>query len=292
MASAPITWLQKDREAMEIVTDFIFLGSTVTEDGDCSQEIKRHFLLGRKTMTNLDSLLKSRDIAWPTKVHLVKAMIFPVVMYVCQSWIIKKADCQRIDAIELWCWRRLTRVPCNARTLNQSNLKDISPEHSLEGLMLKLKLQHLGHLIWRTDSFEKTLMLGKIEARRKGWQRMKWLNGITNSMDMNLSKLQELVMDREAWHAEFHGIAKKSYTTKPLKWTELRFRVRMQREQRLLKIHMSFPESRTEGSVLLVDLHKMIEETKIKRDQGRKSNGDSKMYKENLKTVVSLGRRS
>ena len=219
MASGPITWLQKDGEAMEIVTDFIFLGSKVTADGDCSQEIKRHFLLGRKTMTNLDSLLKSRDIAWPTKVHLVKGMIFPVVMYVCQSWIIKKADCQRIDAIELWCWRRLSRVPWNARTLNQSNLKDISPERSLEGLMLKLKLQYLGHLIWRTDSFEKTLMLGKIEARRKGWQRMKWLNGITNSMDMNLSKLQELVMDREACHAEFLGIAKNH--TQPSHWNEL-----------------------------------------------------------------------
>ena len=188
MASGPITSWQIDGETMETVTDFIILGSKITADGDCSHEIKRYLLLGRKAMTNLDSILKSRDITLPTKVCLVKAMVFPIIMYGCESWTIKKAEHRKIDAFELWCGRRLLRVPWTSRRSNQSILKEISPEYSLEGLMLKLKLRYFGHLIQRTDSFEKTLMLGKIESRRrKGRQRMRWLDGITNSMDMSLS---------------------------------------------------------------------------------------------------------
>ena len=187
MASGPITSWQIDWETMEIVTEFIILGSKITMDGDCSHEIKRCLLLGRKAMTNINSILKSRDITLPTKVHLVKAMVFPVVMYGCESWTIKKAECQRINAFELWCWRRPLRVPWSAKRSIQSTLKEIRPECLLEGLMLKLKLQYFGHLMWITDSLEKTLMLGKIEGRRRrGRQRMIWLDGITNSMDMGL----------------------------------------------------------------------------------------------------------
>ena len=208
MVSGPITSQQIDGETVETVSDFIFLGSKIIADGDCSHEIKRCLLLGRKVMTHLDSILKNRDIILSAKVHLVKAMVFPVVMYECESWSIKKAEHRRIDAFELWCWRRLLRVPWTSRRSNQSILK-ISPGCSLEGLMLKLKLQYFGHLMRRADSFEKTLMLGKIEGRRRrGQQRMRCLDGITDSMEMGLGRLWQLVMDREAWRAAGHGVTK------------------------------------------------------------------------------------
>jgi len=197
MSSGPITSRKIDGKTMETVADFILGGSKITADGDCSHEIKTHLLLGRKIMTNLDSILKSRDITLPTKVHLVKAIVFSVVMYGCGNWTIKKAEHQRIDSLEQRCWRRILRVPWTAGRSNQSILKEISPEYSLEGLMLKLKLQYFGHLMRRTDSLEKTLMLGNVEGgRRRGQQRMRWLDGI------------KLVMDREAWRAAVHGVAK------------------------------------------------------------------------------------
>ena len=192
---------------METVSDFIFLGSKITADGDYSHEIKRRLLLGRKVMTNLHSIFKSRDITLPTKVRLVKAMFFPVVMYGCESWTVKKAERRRFDAFELWCWRKFLRVPRTGRRFNLSILKEISPGISLEGMMLKLKLQYFGHLMRRGDSLEKTLMLGGIGGRRRRGRRMKWLDGITDSMNVSLRELRELVMDREAWRSVIHVVA-------------------------------------------------------------------------------------
>ena len=207
--SNPITSWQIDGETVETVPDLICLGSKITADGDCSHEIKRFLLLGKKVMIKLDSILKSRDITFSTKVPLVKAMVFPIVMYGCESWTIKKAEHRRTDAFELWCWRRLLRVPWTARRSNQSIRKKVNPEYSLRGLMLKLKLQYFGHLMQKANSLKKTLMLGKIEGRRrKGQQRMSWLDGIIDSMNTNLSKLWKMVKDREAWRAVVHGIAK------------------------------------------------------------------------------------
>ncbi|KAK9403536.1 Reverse transcriptase domain-containing protein [Crotalus adamanteus] len=208
MASGPLNSWQIDGEEMEVVTDFIFLGSKITSGGDCSQEIKRRLLLGKKAMANLDSILKSRDITLPTKVRIVQAMVFPVAMYGCESWTIRKSERQRIETFELWCWRRLLRVPWTARRSNRSVLEEINPDCSLEGQILKLKLKYFGHLMRRKDSLEKGLMLGKIEGnRRRGRQRMRWLDGVTEAVGVNLNGLQKMVEDRKTWRNIVHGVA-------------------------------------------------------------------------------------
>ena len=208
MASSPITSWQIDGGKVKAVTDFIFLGSKITVDGDCSYEIQRRLLLGRKAMTNLDRVFKNRDTTLLTKVHIVKAMVFPVVVYGCESWTKMKDEHWKSDAFELWCWRRLLRLPWTTRSSNQSILKEINPEYSLEGPMLKLKLQYFGHLMGRAGSLEKTLMLAKIEGKRgRWWQRMWWLDSITDSMARNLSKLQEIVEDRGTFCAAVRGVA-------------------------------------------------------------------------------------
>ena len=214
MTSGSITSWQIDGETLETVTDFIFLGSKITANGDCSHKIKRHLFFGRKAMTNLGSMLKSRGITLLTKVCIVKAVVFPVVMYGCENWTIRKAECRRIGTWKLWCLSRLLRVPWTARRSNQSILEEINPEYLFQRLLLKLKLQHFGHLMWRVNSLEKTLMLGKTEGRRRRvWQRIKRLDSITDSKDMTWSKLQEIVKYRDVWHAAIYGVAKS--------WTQL-----------------------------------------------------------------------
>ena len=208
MAFDLITSWQIEGEKVEVVTDFLFLGSKTTADGDCSHEIRWRLLIGWKALTNLNNVLKSRDVTVLTKVHIVKAMIFQVVTYGCESWTIKKAERWRIDALELWCWRRLLRVPWTARRSNQPTLREINPEYLLEGLILKLKLQYFGYLWWTADSLEKSLKLGKIEGRRREHQKIRWLDGITDAMDVTLGKLWETVRDREVWCVEVHGVAK------------------------------------------------------------------------------------